>query len=71
VKVTAILVMDCVLSIRLYKMFIIFCAVKFCIFCIFLYIYDLLPILLSCDKLMDPWNVCMYVCMYSLRYSYC
>jgi hypothetical protein len=26
--------------------------------------YDLFHILLSCDKIMDPWNVYMYVCMY-------
>jgi hypothetical protein len=25
---------------------------------------DLLHILLSCDKIMDPWNVYMYVYMY-------
>jgi hypothetical protein len=34
----------------LYKRFIIFCTVKFCIF---LYVYDLFRILSSCDKLMD------------------
>jgi hypothetical protein len=47
-----------------YKMFQVFCNVKFCIFCTFLYVYGLYHILLSCDKIMDPWNVCMYVCMY-------
>jgi hypothetical protein len=26
--------------------------------------YDLFHILLSYDKIMDPWNVYMYVCMY-------
>jgi hypothetical protein len=26
--------------------------------------YDLFHILLSCDKIKDPWNVYMYVCMY-------
>jgi hypothetical protein len=25
--------------------------------------YDLFHILLSCDKIMDPWNVYMYVCI--------
>jgi hypothetical protein len=24
--------------------------------------YDLLHILLSCDKIMDPWNLYMYIC---------
>jgi hypothetical protein len=28
--------------------------------------YDLFHILLSCDKIMDPWNVYMYVCMIGL-----
>ena len=26
--------------------------------------YDLFHIPLSCDKIMDPWNVYMYDCMY-------
>jgi hypothetical protein len=30
--------------------------------------YDLLHILLSCDKIMDPWNVYMYICMYVYMY---
>jgi hypothetical protein len=34
--------------------------------------YDLFRILLSCDKIMDPWNVytyvCTYVCMYLCNY---
>jgi hypothetical protein len=29
----------------------------------FLYVYDMFHILLSCDSLGDPWNVYMYVCM--------
>ena len=29
-----------------------------------LYVYDMFHILLSCDTLRDPWNVC--VCMYVL-----
>jgi hypothetical protein len=31
--------------------------------------YDLFHILLSCDKIMDPWNVCMYVCMHAGRWG--
>jgi len=31
---------------------------------IFVYVYDLFHILLSCDRLVDSWNVCMCVCMY-------
>jgi hypothetical protein len=27
----------------------------------FLYVYDMFNILLSCDSLRDLWNVCMYV----------
>jgi hypothetical protein len=30
--------------------------------------YDLFHILLSCDKIMDPWNVYMYVYMYVCMY---
>jgi hypothetical protein len=30
--------------------------------------YDLFHILLSCDKIMDPWNVYMYVYMYVCTY---
>jgi hypothetical protein len=30
--------------------------------------YDLLHILLSCDKIMDPWNVYKYICMYVYMY---
>jgi hypothetical protein len=30
--------------------------------------YDLFHILLSCDKIMDPWNVYVYVCMYVCMY---
>jgi hypothetical protein len=30
----------------------------------FLYVHNLFHNLLSCDKIMDPWNVCMYICMY-------
>jgi hypothetical protein len=36
----------------------------------FLYVYDLFHMLLSCDKIMDPWNmyvcvcVCVCVCVY-------
>jgi hypothetical protein len=44
-----------------HKMFKVLCNVHFCMF---LYVYDLFHILLSCDKIMDPWNVCMFVCMY-------
>jgi hypothetical protein len=29
--------------------------------------YDLLHILLSCDKIMDPWNVYIYVCNSSVK----
>jgi hypothetical protein len=32
--------------------------------------YDLFHILLSCDKIMDPWNVYMYVCMYVCMYYF-
>jgi hypothetical protein len=46
-----------------HKTFKVFCNVHFCMF---LYVYDLFRILLSCDKIMDPWNVCMYVCMYAI-----
>jgi hypothetical protein len=30
--------------------------------------YDLFHILLFCDKIIDPWNVYMYVCMYVCMY---
>jgi hypothetical protein len=30
--------------------------------------YDLFYILLSCDKIMDPWNVYMYVCSELLQH---
>jgi hypothetical protein len=40
-----------------HKMFKVFCTVHFSMF---LYVYDLFHIPLSCDKIMDPWNVCMY-----------
>jgi hypothetical protein len=52
-----------------YKMFKVFCNVKFCTFCMFLYVYDLFHILLSCDKMIDPGNVCMYdVCIKSIGF---
>ena len=28
---------------------------------IFMYVNDLFHILLSCDRLMDPWNICRYM----------
>ena len=31
---------------------------------VYLCIYDLLTFCCLCDRLMDPWNVYMYVCMY-------
>jgi len=40
-------------------MFVVFYTVSLHILCI----YDLLHILLCYDKLMDPWNVCVYVYM--------
>jgi hypothetical protein len=50
-----------------HKMFKVLCNVKFCTFFIFLYVYDLFHILLSCDKIMDTWNVCVRACITILR----
>jgi hypothetical protein len=47
-------------------MFIVFVNLKFCTF---LCVYGLFHILLSCGKIMDPWNVCMYICMYVLGFE--
>jgi hypothetical protein len=49
----------------------VFCNVQFCTFYMFLYVYDLFHILLSCDKIMDPWNICVYVrvCLEALNNS--
>jgi hypothetical protein len=29
---------------------------------VYVYVYDLFHNVLPCDKLMDPWNVCMFSC---------
>jgi hypothetical protein len=59
------------LTFHLYKMFIAFCTViilyavhAFYVF----YAHDLFYILLPFWQSMDPWNLCMYICMYMYDY---